>query len=514
MINKKYVNILFFFMVFSLPFTVLPTAIQIPQLGSIGKKLIIFPLLVGFIYTAWMQYKNRDVFYKFSIFKRYTFIYMLSIIISCIVGLVIYPYYSELVSGPLNQSTNLLKVVNILQDKGFNFNVEILTVVWFIVRVIKTLIVDYIFTFGMAFLIYIWYRKSSEDGIKVFINAIIISSILILLVGYIEVFYFLGASWAKSILIFLNPIFHDIKANGMWWPPLLWGAQQTRSLFAEPSYLGMFGVVATPILFYKFFNCSSYKKMLIWGLFLNQFLILLFLTKARTAVVLLLFSAFLFIILASVFYFKDKVRLKKLVLLMAIFIMSFFMANYVMTFYQIDTQIIKSSTQTNNVDINKYIDENLTSVTHTNQRSNKARFSIIESDIRIGMEYPILGVGYGLRNRYVLDYLPDSAFSNNEVKMWNRMLNEQGIMKFSYPSLSEYAFRFSQTGIVGLIIYLFPGYILLKRLLRKTYNQRDDTSIMILTIFGGILITGLGDTLVILAAYWIILGLGFAYVDK
>lgn len=514
MINKKYVNILFFLMVFSLPFTVLPTAIQIPQLGSIGKKLIIFPLLVGFIYTAWMQYKNRDVFYKFSIFKRYTFIYMLSIIISCIVGLVIYPYYSELVSGPLNQSTNLLKVTELLKNIGVNINIEIFTVTWFIIRSLKTLIVDYIFTFGMAFLIYIWYRKASEDGIKVFINAIIISSILILLVGYIEVFYFLGASWAKSILIFLNPIFHDIKANGMWWPPLLWVEQQTRSVFAEPSYLGMFGVLTIPVLLYKFVNSISYKSMFLWGLFINQFLVLLFLTKARTALVLLLFSVLLFILLCLLFYYKDKIILKKLGAFIAIFIVSFFMANYCMAHYQVDNAVVKSATKTQEINVNKYIDDNLTSVTQSNKRSNKARFSIIEADLKIGMDYPILGVGSGLRNRYILDYLPEGAFSNNEVKMWNRLLKEQGIMKFSYPSLSEYAFKFSQTGILGLIIYLFPIYMLGKKLIKKTIKKKDIISIMLTTIFSGILLTGLGDTLVILAAYWIILGLGFAYVDK
>lgn len=69
----------------------------------------------------------------------------------------------------------------------------------------------------------------------------VVGAIIICAYGVLDVWYLSGSHTAEYILTELNPIVHEIKSNGTWWPPLLWKGQ-LRSLFAEPSYLA-YGVL-------------------------------------------------------------------------------------------------------------------------------------------------------------------------------------------------------------------------------------------------------------------------------
>ncbi|WP_295237505.1 O-antigen ligase family protein, partial [Veillonella sp.] len=479
----------------------------------IGRKLIIFPILLIYLYSFYIQSKHKNLFINLSKFVKYSGLFMLSIGLSSLFGIIVYPYFNEITNGPANQIDKLPMVVNYLKSLGFSIDEGVLTLAWFLFRAVKTAVLDYCFTFGLAYIIYCWYRNDSRVAFRIFEKGTISISLLIIAVSYIEIFYFWGNHWAKSVLIYVNPIFHDIKSNGMWWPPLLWTSQQIRSLFAEPSYFGMYSVMLIPVLVNKIFTLKD-KWNLLGGYFLlANVLFFLFLTKARTAVVLLLAVLIIQLFLIIVYKIKEKCIWKKIVSILAILVVSFLASNYSMTFYTTDQTKINNSVSTQTMDIDKYVDENLKSVVNTTQRSNGARFSIIKADLSIAKDYPILGVGYGLRTRYIFDYLPKDAFNNGEVKMWNELLHNQGIMKFSYPSLSEYAFKLSQTGILGLIVFFIPVGLVLKKLVVKIKKYKQFDTITMLTMFLGFLITGLGDALIVLAAYWIILALSFVHVE-
>ena len=120
----------------------------------------------------------------------------------------------------------------------------------------------------------------------------------------------------------------------------------------------------------------------------------------------------------------------------------------------------------------EYIDSNATSLANPDKRSNRARYSIMEADFRIGLDYPILGVGRGLRNGYIPQYLPEKGKQNGEVKMWLQYRENLGILKSGFPSLGEYTVRFGETGILGLLVFLAPVLFLIFSMIKKI---KDDT---------------------------------------
>ena len=166
--------------------------------------------------------------------------------------------------------------------------------------------------------------------------------------------------------------------------------------------------------------------------------------------------------------------------------------------------------------VKNYINDNVLSVVG-NKRSNNARFGIMLADINIGIEHPILGVGDGLRNAYIPDYIPQSSINNYEIKMWINNMKEKGILKSGFPQLGEYSSRFSQNGIVGIIIFLAPAFILLFRLIKKSYLGNKNERIVYGTIIIALLAmmaSGIGESLNTVMGYWIILGIGYSVVLK
>ena len=99
--------------------------------------------------------------------------------------------------------------------------------------------------------------------------------------------------------------------------------------------------------------------------------------------------------------------------------------------------------------------------------------------------------------------------------MWIRNQKEKGIMRSGFPALGEYSSRFAETGILGLIIYLIPAIILAYRLLSIICNKAIESKnrlpyVFFLISILGVLASGLGDSINITCAYWLLLGVGYA----
>lgn len=88
-------------------------------------------------------------------------------------------------------------------------------------------------------------------------------------------------------------------------------------------------------------------------------------------------------------------------------------------------------------------------------------------------------------------------------------------MRSGFPKLGEYTSRFSETGIIGLVLFLIPPFILLQKLYFKITDKKlnvdDKLPYVFFTIsLIGIMASGLGDTINITYCYWVLLGLGYA----
>lgn len=108
-----------------------------------------------------------------------------------------------------------------------------------------------------------------------------------------------------------------------------------------------------------------------------------------------------------------------------------------------------------------YISDNLKSIKGKDNRSNRSRYSVMEADLQVGLEHPLLGVGTGLRDAYVGEKLVAMDNKSDEMKRWIQAQKERGVMRAGIPVLGEYTSKFAETGVVGLLIYLFPaGYLI------------------------------------------------------
>lgn len=500
------INYYIFFIVLFFIFNKIPKIIQ-PNFfgGLLQTKLVFYPIFIGLIYTLYCNYKYKNIFVNFNKFSKFTIVYLGMICVSLIIGLYTYPYYDLVLNGPITQIERLPKVINILSNFEIFIDEKILTIIWMIQGRIKSALLEILYTFGGAYMIYCWYHNNWQTAFKIIIKAVLTS--LIIIFGYcvIELFYLSGDETAKNILITITPYLHDIKSNYGWWPPLLLSGQ-LRSIFAEPSYYGIYFAFATPLLWYILIKVKKRINKTISILSIVFFTFCLFLTQARTAVAL--FCGEIFILFLFTIYLKNKFIFKEVCKILAASVTAFLLSGLFINNLLVDNRY--------NIDsIESYVESNLTSLTSTSQRSNGARYSIMIADLKIGLDHPLIGVGSGLRNAYIPDYLPEMAKDNGEVKMWIQNQKEKGILRSGFPKLGEYTSRFAETGIIGLALFLVPPFILLRKLYFKITDKSmcvdDKLPFVFFTIsLIGIMTSGIGDTINITYCYWVLLGLGYA----
>ncbi len=163
-------------------------------------------------------------------------------------------------SDPVQQIEKLSVVINCLQIKGIDYDSRELLSVWIVLLSIKSIFCELFWCFGSSYLIYCWYKNDWSNCLKLMLQGCLISIALIIIYSSIEVLYLMHVHGAAFILQEINPYLHVIEEKGTWWPPLLW-PNQLRSVFAEPSYFGIFAAFALPFLWYKLV-CS--KKIYIF----------------------------------------------------------------------------------------------------------------------------------------------------------------------------------------------------------------------------------------------------------
>lgn len=508
--DKKIRDILFFCICFSLIFITIPKPIQMNLIGGpLSNKLVFYPVIVGIVYSIYCQYKYKNVFVYINILKYFTVVYTIIVVLSLVIGLYKYPYYDLVVNGPINQIGRLPSIISFLEYIGLNFEEKFLLLIMMVLRIIKIIFFEYMYTFFAAYMIYCWYHNDWQKGINILFKGIISSLMIIFLYSIIEIFYLAGNDIAKNILIEITPYFHAVVINFDWWPPLLW-ENQLRSIFAEPSFLGIYGAFLMPLLWYKLFIEKKHK--LIYSTTVIAFTTCVFLTQARTAVVL--FCGEIIILTIFALYKNKIISLKKISLVWIYSIIAFCIANIFISSIMVNINKKDVEDKSKETFVETYFENNVNSLTTVEKRSNRARYSIMISNFNIGKDNFILGVGPHLRNAYILDYLPDISKSSREVNMWINNQEKYGVLKTELPNLGEYLTRFAEMGMLGLIIFLVAPFILLKELLKKIINEKNVNNeyfyVCYITSLIGVLATGLGDSINTTYCYWILLGLGYS----
>ncbi len=497
----------FFATCFALPFLFIPKIFWQSFLGgSNGTMLILYPLLAFYGYTIYRWKNGEFSFYCAKKFWLFIGGHAVILLLTLAWGLYGYPYYDLIFDGPPGQIEKLDRLLVFLHGRGVSVNEEWLLGAWVIVRQLKGIFFECVYMFFCSYLIFCWYRRDPLQASVVFEKPI--KYIICIIVGYaaIEMAYFWGADWAKSVLVSVNPMLHTIAENWDWWPPLIWGERRIRSIFPEPSQFGMYAVAIVPFLWAHIIAGKRVKANLCLSLVMMT---LIFLSLSKTSSWLLLGEVVVFGIL--VVWMKSFDKLKRFLCIPFCLCVALLVSLYITSLYPFNDR-------GGGENANKFgVQQSITEVVNENSGSNKARFSIIKSDLRIWTDHWLLGVGRGLKAAYVPEYLTKTEKAVPEVKMWVKNQEAKGILKQPIGCTSEWTDRLATTGLLGFFSYFFPMILLLGLLIKKRRIFRTDEKmalslIPILTAITGVLASGFSGMMTTFHTLWILLGMAFSYV--
>lgn len=483
--------------------------IDIPFIGTALSKFFILVGIALYILKLCIGKLKLTRFERFAFF--YLFVSLSWQCLCTVIGIHEFDYYS-LVS--LDQMDKLRYFIQMLQNNGLPITDISAIKVWLCLRFLKDCLLYVVFSYGVSLWVYQLYRDKDtypEGSRSVAFSHLTLSITVLCLVmtaySIIEIGYLTGNMTCARILAQINPLLYEVKRLHGWWPPLLW-KNQLRSLFAEPSFFGLASTMIVPILIYKILDSSKYTFKRFFACVFGIFIVMLFLTRARTA--LLLFVGQLFLLVSYVLFFK-RVYLKKVIHILFVILLSFVVSLFIMSSFKV-VNLDSGTAYTSNVQVNAadYINDNIASVVG-NKRSNSARFASVRATFLTGFQHPLFGVGRGLSTAYVNANFTEEDLRNNEVRNWSRYVEQEGVLKSPIPVLNQFSIVFANFGIVGLVLYLLPMFYALVGILNRLYSGLMDIEGACLTIAYIATIVAMLSNVAFLT-YYIMTGILISYI--
>lgn len=438
-----------------MPFVVLPQRMMINTIGGEATNYTVLMLFIVFTYE-YINYKPKIK----KIFIVFLVVFNLIRILSLVIGLVIFPYY-DLIT--LEQISKLQLIVDKFPALGSG---KELLPYWLFLRESKNIIFDNLTLFGLPIIMWHLFHNNWQGCFLYLRKAVLILVGIFSIYSVVEILWLkLHLNIAENILMLVNPLFYDPKSSHGWWPPLLW-AGQLRSVCPEPSYFSIYACFCIPFLWSYLLD----EKKMKYAALYTYFILMLFLTKARTALgiyigeyVLLSFSIVL-----------NRLRKPFVVLLLV----------SLSTIASFSLTLINWESGKEDVTAETYLSHNVASVAETGARSNSARFGNVKAMLNMGAAHMWTGVGKGFVSAYMPDYMDSESAKNAEIKLWTHYMKEKGILKSGFPTLNQYAGFFAEAGLVCLLLFLIPIiYIIYKYIKIKLY--KDFLRSIALIVFAG-----------------------------
>lgn len=501
----KFQEILFFFTIVTLPISNFIHPIKI-YLGCMTSKLSFFFVILGILFWAADVIKNKKQIYAPNGFWVW-------LVLFCGVSIVSIGYNLQFIDYTLlnnNKLNTLLRIFPVLNNIDYETSSKLISFLF----LSKTTMVNAFFTFGVALWVYNLFYYNYKKGIVLFYRAMVVVFAVFLLYAVLETAYLMNLQWGTDALKIINPYLYPIAENYGWHPPLLW-KNQMRLLFVEPSNIGLFLGAVMPLAFMAMLSMNKFCRY--FGAFaIAAYSYFVFMSQARTAYVMLLFAVILF---DFILFIKRKSignNAFRICLITGLCVIIGFGTYYTVLNNIITNKIISDGYHTvqNNVVANKIvskaIDDNLLSVASENKRSNTARYGVIKSELAMGADHWLIGVGNENTKYYFEKYMPKENLKSNEIRMWIRQMHEKQ-WQSSYPCLNEYTRRFAENGIGGLILFVLPFFFVIwqlwKCLLVENSNYWQASAI----VFIGLIICAvswLGNTANAFYLSYVLLGLG------
>lgn len=513
--NKQFILIqeyCFFLAILFLPITQSPYFTFLsPILPDFTGKISVFPIIIGMLIGIGTQVKYKNFFINIKLFAFFAFIFLLYTFISVVHGIAIFPRWSPDTFGEATKLSSLLTYINSL---GIILPEENIRFFWPAIRIFRNIVVEFFLTWGIVWWVYSLFRDRTQRAISLLTSASLCTLWLLFLYSLIEISSFSGANWAKEFLTTINPYLYEIQMNGTWWPPLLWPEMQIRTIFAEPSYLGIYLAIVLPFLWYRYIFLA--KNIFLGFIYSGVCFFLIFMSHARTGIVLVLGELLLLLLLCFFSKRKDIIKIVSIAVGSACIFLG---SSYLSFITQENLSCTITTSQLEPViatGMHKNLSHDIGSLMDSQARSNRSRYGYIVACINVGLTHPFLGVGHGLLNIYLPEAFPEWSRTSGEVTTWFTKMKENGMSKNGIPNLCEYATRFGEKGILGLLITLFPifivGYVLLREFLARL---KEGTSLLDVGMtgiaFASVCASGLSGGLHLLMGGYIVIGISLTY---
>lgn len=479
--------------------------LKFPVAGNYLAYVFIIMGVIAFFIESYIYPNSLTEFEKKIIgFLKIVFFWAL---LCSVLGVLFYPSFANI---DLNQMRIFKNLFYNLQHLYPEISELFFLKSWLLYRAIRNSIAYTTSSFLISFWIYHIYYQDWKKGLQDFKKSLVIASLFLITYSVVEVGFLCGSPFCKDILAMINVRIFDVASGQGWWPPLFWDRLQLRSLFPEPSHLGIFLAMAIPPFFTEFFNRTKAPSVL--KIFIYCCLIImLFMSKARTGNVVVGIELLLFLCWACICApFVQKEKYKRICLFIGCTALAFFISLGIMSnFRSIDSKVADSHEV---ISAKEYVRNNVTSVTG-NKRSNSARKVNALATLKVGAKHPLFGVGIYMRNEYINAQLTDEDKNVGEVKLWLKYMVDAGPIQSGFPDTNHILTIFAEQGIIGLILFIYPACALLVKVFRKWKAISKNEKIM------ATIITFLGLNIALLAnedhfGIFIVLGLMMAIFWK
>lgn len=527
--NTRIVDGLFFLISALFMFDEIPKKIQLSTLGGpIADDLVVYPLIAGLLYTAYASYHNKNLLLGGKKFLLFSLLFLAASILSLLNGLIHYPAYDDIAKGifMVEQSRLHLLFVGLSNLFHVHLGSEYEFMILMGIRGFKSIILYTIYIWCATYMIFCWYYNDAQRGIKVFFKGTMVSLLIFFAFGILNMFALAGCTNIKNFMYqYLYPYILDsyrvIQPNGEWY----FRINQLRANLPEPSHVGNYAAAILPLLLMAVYGAKNWQQRILSASVLGIFGVMIFLSQSRTPVLLTLGILVLF---GGFSFFINLKNWKVVLLVLGMTAISFCVAvGFIQNYLQIEgaskqgaSKQITESKLSATEGSDAHLKGNVASVdlSKDSQRGGNApRKAYIMIHLREGLDYPLLGVGPGLSGRYDLEYVTKEDMKVPEIrKAVNSMkARDEGNARFSLYAQNEYVQRFSENGILGLLIFIFPFAFIYWKLIGMLMKYRKNKEKVLLVLWALIAlpaaaVSGLNGSATMMYNIWPVLGLSYA----
>ena len=339
----------------------------------------------------------------------------------------------------------------------------------------------------------------NKISLKTIRTCVAISLIFVGAYSVLEILQVYGIMNVENILKNISYYIHYLTRGELY-------GDRIRSITGEASFLGMYIAFAYPWIVSYLFTEKKYTKKIIYALVVIYMLLLVYLTKSRSAYAVVMGEMAL--ILFGVLIFDKKKFNKVLVVIVTICcvasISSFNKLNSYIVSLKQENNPVQEEVVDNGYNIDMSVGDVVQSLNSKTNHSNIARLGLQKSALNMGKANPIIGVGLGQFGFYADEYIEDEARVSFEVQRWT---NPEEV-DFWPPAFALIPRIIGEQGFIGAAIFIaFLATTMIKFLIKYAKEKENTLEIFTMVSIVGVLVSTFNADTYGLPQLWILLGL-------